>query len=187
MELTGGRIVLREFTEQDAGALLAIHADPRVLRYYDAEVGTPAHARMLVGLFIQWAHENPRVNFQLAIMEAKTSTVLGSCGIRTSGRPKGQADFGIGIDANYWERGLAREAARLILGFGFSELDLREVRGVAVSQNEGVTKFATRLGFTRGIPRHGESWMTERGWDAVDWVMTREAWERQAAAEAAPI
>jgi RimJ/RimL family protein N-acetyltransferase len=179
MELSEGRILLREFAEKDVSALLAIHADPRVLRYYDPEVGTPEHARMLVGLFIRWAHENPRDNFQLAIVDPKTSTVLGSCGIRRKGRPKGQADFGIGLDANYWGRGLAAEAARLILGFGFLELDLQEVRGVAVSQNEGVTKFAGRIGFTRGTPRPGESWMTERGWDAVDWVMTREAWERQ--------
>jgi ribosomal-protein-alanine N-acetyltransferase len=179
MELTGGRIVLREFIEKDVCALLAIHSDPRVLRYYDPEVGTLEHARMLVGLFIRWASESPRDNFQLAIVDLTTSNVLGSGGIRRKGCPKGQADFGIGIDANCWGRGLAREAAQLILGFGFSELDLHVVRGVAVSQNEGVTKFASRLGFTRGIPRGGELWMTERGWDAVEWVMTREAWKRR--------
>src|SRR5262245_49625015 len=130
MELSGRRTLLREFTEEDVGTLQVIHGDPRVLRYYDPEVGTPEHARMLVGLFIQWAYENPRDNFQLAIVDPKSSTLLGSCGIRRKGRPKGQADFGIGIDASCWGRGLALEAARLILGFGFAELDLQDVRGV---------------------------------------------------------
>src|SRR5262245_438258 len=179
MELSGERILLREFVEEDAAALFAIHSDPRVLRYYAPEVGTPAHARMLVGLFIEWAREHPRENFQLAIVDAKTSTLLGSCGIRMKSCPKGLGEFGIGIDANSWGRGLALEAAQMILRFGFAELDLREIRGVAVSANESVTKFATRLGFTRGIPHQGESWMTERGWRAVDWVMTRKVWEER--------
>ena len=59
MELAGERILLREFAARDVGALLAVHSDPRVLRYYAPEVGTPEHAEMLVGIFSGWAHENP--------------------------------------------------------------------------------------------------------------------------------
>src|SRR5262245_10488863 len=108
MELIGKRIVLRDFTEADVCVLQAIHSDPRVLRYYDPEVGTVAHARMLVDLFIQWATESPRDNFQLGITSRETGTLFGSCGIRTKGCTKGQAEFGIGIDADCWGRGLAR-------------------------------------------------------------------------------
>lgn len=179
MELTEGRILLREFTEEDVGGLLAIHSDPRVLRYYPPELGTQEHAQMLVGMFIRWANEYPRGNFQFAIVDRPANALLGSCGIRRKGCPPGQAEFGIGIDANSWGKGIAREAARIILRFGFAELDLHEVRSVTVSQNESVTKFVRRLGFTPGIPRRGEPWMAARDWTALDWVMTRETWMRQ--------
>lgn len=180
MELTEGRILLREFVERDVSALLAIHADPRVLRYYAPELATHEHARMLVDMFINWANENPRANFQVAIVDRNSNSLLGSCGVRRKGCGEGQAEFGIGIDANWWGRGLAQEAAKLILRFGFTELGLREIRGVAVSENEAVKRFASRLGFSSGVPREGEPWMAERGWKATDWVMTREAWEKQA-------
>ena len=177
MELTGDRILLREFGEGDVGGLLAIHSDPRVLRYYAPEVGTPEHARRLVEMFIRWASESPRQNFQFAIVDLKTSALLGSCGIRKESCPPDQAEFGIGIGADWWGKGIAQEAARTILRFGFSELALREVHGVAVSENEAVTKFVGRLGFKPGTPRRGDAWMAERGWSAVDWVITRETWE----------
>jgi ribosomal-protein-alanine N-acetyltransferase len=180
VELTEGRVLLREFVDEDVGALLAIHADPRLLRYYTPELGTRDHARMLVDMFIKWANEQPRHNFQLAIVDRASNTLLGSCGVRRKGCLEGQAEFGIGIDANWWGRGIAREAATLILRFGFTELALREIRGVAVSENEAVTRFVSRLGFSSTGPREGESWMAERGWKAMDWVMTRETWEKQA-------
>jgi RimJ/RimL family protein N-acetyltransferase len=75
---------------------------------------------------------------------------------------------------------MAQEAAKLILRFGFTELDLRKIRGVAVSENEAVNRFASRLGFSSRVPREGEPWMLERGWTATDWVMTRETWENRA-------
>ena len=180
MELTDERIRLREFLEEDVSALMGIHADPRLFRYYSPELATYEHARMLVDMFINWARENPRDNFQLAIVDRNSNVLLGSCGVRRKGCGEGQAEFGIGIDANWWGRGIAQEAAKLILRFGFTELDLREIRGVSVSENEAVRRFASRLGFCSGVAREGEPWMVERGWKATDWVMTREAWENQA-------
>lgn len=180
MELRGERILLREFVDSDVAALLAVHSDSRVLRYDAPEVGTPEHARMLVNTFIRWANESPRQNFQLAIVDLETNALLGSCGIRRKGCPPDQAEFGIGIAADWWGRGIAQEAARTILSFGFSELDLDEVHGVAVSENEAVTKFVGRLGFNRGTSRRGDAWIAARGWSAVDWVITRETWERLA-------
>ena len=180
MEMRSGRILLRDFTETDVDALFAAHSDPRVMRYYAPEVGTVENAQMLVDLFIRWANESPRRNFQLAIVHAQTVSLIGSCGIRSKDCHSGHAEFGIGIHPEYWGRGLAQEAAKAMLGFGFSELNLAEIRGIAVSQNEAVAKFVRRLGFTPGIPRAGDQWMTQRGWSAVDWTLSRETWEHLA-------
>jgi RimJ/RimL family protein N-acetyltransferase len=173
MELRSERILLRDFAETDVGALYAIHSHPRVLRFYAPEIGTLQHAQMLVDTFIGWAHESPRRNFQFAIVEPSTNALLGSCGIRSK-------EFGIGIHPDWWGKGIAQEAARTILRFGFLELNLNEIHGVSVSQNEAVSKFVRRLGFIPGAPRQGDTWMSERGWSAVDWVITREKWEQHA-------
>jgi RimJ/RimL family protein N-acetyltransferase len=177
VELTGKQIKLREFLASDVDALLAIHSNPRLLRYYSPELGTPEFTKTLVDNFIGWAGESPRQNFQLAIVDLKTNRLLGSCGIRRKDCPPGQAEFGIGIDADYWGKGIGREAAQLLLRFAFAELDLREVYGIAVSENEAVAKFVRRLGFAPGMHRQGGAWMQEKGWSAMDWRLTREAWQ----------
>jgi [ribosomal protein S5]-alanine N-acetyltransferase len=153
VERTGERVLLREFAARDVDALLAVHADPRVMRYYDPEVGTREHAGALVTMSIDWANESPRLNFQLAIIDPASSRLV------------------VG-------QGLAQEAARLILHFCFAELALQTIRGVTLAENDGVTRFVTRLGFTPGAPRPGDAWTASRGWSARDWSMTREAWEK---------
>jgi len=177
MELRGERLLLREFLASDVDAFHAVHADPKVLRYYASEVGTREHATALVEMFIGWASEHPRQNFQLAIVDSDTARLLGSCGIRTKGCRPGEAEFGIGIGSEWWGRGVAQEAATLILNFGFFELAVKIVRGVAVAENDAVSTFAARLGFTPGPSRSGDSWMTDRGWSARDWSLSRDSWE----------
>jgi len=183
MELAGKRIWLREFTTADIGALFTIHSDSQVLRYYPPEVGTPEHAQMLVEMFIRWAAENPRQNFQFAIVDLATKELLGSCGIRREGCLAGQGEFGMGIGRDWWGKGIAREAANIVLSFGFSELKLDEIRAVAVFENEAVTKFLQRLGFSPGMRRRGDSWMMEKGLSAIEWRMTRGAWEDLASSQ----
>jgi ribosomal-protein-alanine N-acetyltransferase len=176
MQLKGQRVVLREFEHGDATVLAAIHSDPRVMRYYAPEVATLEHAQMLVARFIEWANENPRRNFQLAIADAATAELLGSCGVRSAQCPPGKAEFGVGIGSSAWGKGIAHEAVRLLFDFAFAELALHEIYGVAVAENEAVTKFAQRLGLVQRPARHNEAWMSERNWNAVEWVITRAAW-----------
>jgi [ribosomal protein S5]-alanine N-acetyltransferase len=181
MQLHGGKLLLlRDFEASDGNAFMAIHSDPRMLRYYAPGLWTTEHGRMLVQSFIRWANEAPRENYQLAIVHVETDELLGSCGVRKKGYPKGQAEFGIGIAPKWWGKGIAQEAARAILGFGFGELNLREIHGESVSVNRDAAKLVQRLGFTSSGSRPAESWMADRGWSAVDWVLTHDTWKRLA-------
>lgn len=118
MQLTGQRILLREFSDTDVVALTAIHADPRALRYYAPEVGTLEHTQMLVELFVQWANENPRDNFQLAIVDRETDALVGSCGVRRKGCSAGRAEFGIGIGSVWWGKGSRTKPRESSWGLG---------------------------------------------------------------------
>jgi [ribosomal protein S5]-alanine N-acetyltransferase len=176
MQLQGQRILLREFRDDDVDALEAIHSDPRAMRYYAPEVATRAHAQMLVTKFIGWANESPRRNYQLAIVTADTGELLGSCGVRSKDCAPGKAEFGIGIGSSSWGKGIAHEAARLIISFAFSELGLDEVYGVAVAENEAVAKFARRLGLAPRPAAQRDAWMRELNFNATEWVIGRDAW-----------
>jgi len=175
VEFFTGRLLLREFSTDDAAAFAAYQADPRNLEFYSEDQAEPTHARELLRLFVQWAEERPRRNYQLAIAErVMPRTVIGSCGLRTEGLTEGAAEFGIELAPQHWGRGYAAEAARALLAFGFDELRLHEVLGESVSANVRVARLMARLGFTAAGTQPGAAWMQERGWAYVEWQLRRD-------------
>jgi [ribosomal protein S5]-alanine N-acetyltransferase len=180
MELTGERIVLRDFREEDAAAFAAVLGDPRHQEFYGPGEGGPDHALKLVETFVTWAAERPRRNYQLAVVLRQSGELLGSCGLRGHGRKEGEAEFGLGLAADSWGRGYGREAACLLLGFGFRELGLQQVVGISVTENSRVSRLVQGLGFERASSPPGTPWMTERGWTYTEWRLTAERWENRA-------
>ena len=172
------RLLLREFTNEDAQAFFAYHADPRSAEFYAPEEAAPDHARELLLVFIRWASEQPRRNYQLALAELRTPRELvGCCGLRLEGLGAGTAAFGVELAPDCWGRGYASEAARALLGFGFRELKLAAVRGVSISANVRVAALAQRIGLVEVGMRPGSAWMRARGWNHIEWQVTRERWE----------
>ena len=178
MEIMTERLFLREFTEDDAPAFLAYQADARYAEFCAPDGAGPDHARQLLRLFIAWALERPRRNYQLALAELRNRReLLGNCGLRLEGLPAGTAEFGLELSAESWGHGYATEAARALLGFGFRELKLDEVRGVSVSANVRVVALANRIGLVEIGTRPGPAWMRPRGWSQTEWQLTRRRWE----------
>lgn len=180
MELLGERIVLREHTGEDGVALAAYQGDPRYLQLSPPEADLPVHAQGLVDRFVAWARERPRRNYQLAITHRGTGLLIGSCGLRGAGMAAGSAEFGLELAPDWWGRGLATEASRILLRFGFETLALEEILGVAVSENTRVARLVRELGFVERGTRAGDAWMQARGWSFTEWLLTREAWARAA-------
>ena len=177
MEIATERCLLREFTEADAPAFLAYQADPRYAEFYAHEEATPEHSRALLRLFQEWGSEQPRRNYQLAIAKRRDPRqLLGCCGLRQEGSVAGTAELGLELAAWSWGQGYATEAARALLGFGFVELRLEEVRSVSVSANARVVALARRIGLTKTGTRPGSAWMRARGWEYTEWRLTRAEW-----------
>jgi [ribosomal protein S5]-alanine N-acetyltransferase len=178
VEIMTERLLLREFIVDDAPAFLAYHADPRQAEFYGPEEASPEHARELLRLFCTWASELPRHNYQLAIADLRDPRqLLGCCGLRRKGMGAGTAEFGLELVAASWGRGYATEAARALLGFGFRELRLEEVRSESVSANARVVALAQRIGLLEVGTRPGPAWMSARGWHYIEWLLTRGRWE----------
>ena len=177
MRLFGDRIELREYVGDDWPAVASYQADPRYLTFIEpGEVSADA-ARRLVDMFIAWAAEEPRRDYQLAIVERSSGALLGSCGLRAGKLPAGVAEFGIELSPDWWGRGIGGEASRLMLDFGFRTLGLTQVQAVSVSGNERIAGLLRKLGFAEAGRRPGEEWMREKGWVFVEWVIGREGWE----------
>jgi len=181
MEITTDRLLLREVVEADVAALVAYQTDPRSAEFQADAV--PDFARKLVGHFRLWAVELPRRNYQLAVaLRERPRELIGCCGVRGERLESGSAEFGIELDPRWWGRGVASEASRAILGFGFRELGLEEVRALSVTENSRLSHLVSKLGFSVLDRRPGPDWMAVRGWSQTEWQLRREQWKALEAA-----
>jgi RimJ/RimL family protein N-acetyltransferase len=175
------RLRLREFVSEDWQATLAYQSDPLYLRYYPWNERTTIDARSLVEMFCDWQAERPRTRFQLALELKETSLLIGNCGIRINNITFGEADIGYEIDSRYWGRGLATEAAREILRFGFVELGLHRIWAVAVADNLGSTRVMEKLGMRLEAREREKEWIKGRWYDSVTYAILDHEWEEAGA------
>jgi [ribosomal protein S5]-alanine N-acetyltransferase len=149
MRLDTDRLVLREFHEDDAHAVLAYQRTPEYQRLRKRASYTVEEATAFVATFISWQSERPRQRFQLAISLKSDSRLIGTCGIRIQRAAEGEATIGYELDPAYWGHGYATEAAMRMLAFGFSELGLQRVVAWCHMDNGAPIHIMEKIGFRR--------------------------------------
>jgi len=85
-----------------------------------------------------------------AITHPDDGRVVGTLGFNFLFPPEQKmADFGYGLSPECWGTGMFGAAARLVLGFGFDQLDLDRVQVMTPAENVASVKAVERLGFRR--------------------------------------
>ncbi|MBD1914695.1 MULTISPECIES: GNAT family N-acetyltransferase [Cyanophyceae] len=183
MEIVTRRFLLRDFVELDRPSFLDYQADPRSQTFYEPSDANAEQAKRLFDTFLSWATDRPRTNYQLAIVQQqKPKALVGCCGLRGARCPAGEMQLGIELAPNYWGRyAYAIEVGRALLNFGFQELKLDVISGSTVSANKRIARLAEWVGAEVVAIRSGSPWMSKRGWNEVDWRITKEQWERRIA------
>ena len=178
MRLAAGRFLLRDFVEADRNTFAAYQSDARYRALHDiGEDESNVAANRLFDLFLDWASQTPRRNFQLGIFDVAGGTLCGCIGLRTADAPPRTAIFGLELAPDHWGRyRLAIDAAAALIAFGCSELDLDCIAGSTASGNRRIERLARWFGAEVGASRPGHPWMARRGWQEVDWSLSRAAW-----------
>jgi ribosomal-protein-alanine N-acetyltransferase len=78
-----------------------------------------------------------------------TGRIIGSVSLFDWDRYHRHAGIGYDLARAYWGQGIAREAIRAVLGFGFEHLALRRIEIWTSAANERSLRLAERLGFER--------------------------------------
>jgi ribosomal-protein-alanine N-acetyltransferase len=171
------RIILRDFEESDREAFLKYQTDPRYLRLYDYGSGTD-RPNELFDQFLKWQSEEPRQNIQLGIVERASGGLLGCAGLRKS--DDDVAVLGLELAPEEWGRfRIALDVSASLVRYGFGTLGLKAIIGDTASGNRRVTKLARWFGAEIVGRRQGPDWMKARGWEEVEWEITKQRWEEK--------
>ena len=138
------RLLLREFTMDDAKLVFELNNDPDVIQYTGDPVRNEAHAleileKTIIPQYIlynhgRWAvHTKPELEF------------IGWCGLKFRAE-RNEIDLGYRFQKKAWGRGYATEAAYASLRYGFDKLLVRRIVGRAMPQNIASIKVLEKLG-----------------------------------------
>ena len=182
MLLQTERLILREFVAGDWPDLLAYKSDPRYLRFNPEREGSEARAREFVVMWLEQQAQLPRTQFQLAITQRllpgteRSGRPIGNCGIRMKSPEASEADIGYELAPAYWGQGLATEAARAMVAFGFETLRLHRIWSHCIAENFASARVLEKLGMRlEGRLRENE-WMKGRWWDTLLYAALEHEW-----------
>jgi ribosomal-protein-alanine N-acetyltransferase len=127
----------------DAESMFALNADPEVMRYVpDSAFASVDEARAFL---VQYQDVYRSDGFaRWAAIETATSTWLGWCGLRR--QTDGQVDLGYRYLRRFWGHGLATEAARACVEFGFRTLGLERIIARAEPDNVASVRVLAKIG-----------------------------------------
>ncbi|GAA4575657.1 GNAT family protein [Micromonospora coerulea] len=176
--LTGDRVLLRPFVDDDVAAFQAALADPEVVRL----TGSPAGEAVDPGRLRAWyGTRNAQPDrLDLAVVDRATGACVGevvlnewdghnrSCNFRTLIGPAGR------------DRGLGTEAVRLVVGYGFDRLELHRISLEVFAVNPRARRVYEKVGFVaegvlRQVLRDGDDWVdaTVMSILAPEWALHR--------------
>ena len=154
--LAGERTVLRELDLADSDDLFAFRSDPEVQRYNSAPMQDPAEASALIDeLRAEYAAQQA---VYWAVTLRGDSRVLGLMGLAAWEKYHCRAEIGYDLRRDQWGRGIATDAVRAILTFGFTRLDLHRVEAQTIADNHASVRLLQRLGFQLEGVRREYSW-----------------------------
>jgi len=138
------RLLLREITLDDTEALFKLHADPAVQKY----TGEPVVKSMYE---MEQAVEGRIVDYKKygygrwATILKSGNQFVGWAGLAYL--PEfDEVDLGYRFSPEYWGLGIATEASRAILDYGFDSLQLGRIIAIALQENKASIRVMEKVG-----------------------------------------
>jgi RimJ/RimL family protein N-acetyltransferase len=143
------RIILRTWRASDRAAFAAMSADPRVMAHLSPLDGEEA----ITAYLERNALHQARHGFSRWVMEERdTGAFAGVAGLRVvdfTAHFTPAVEIAWRMPVAFWGKGLATEAARACIEYGFNALKLREIVAITTSGNLRSRALMLRLGMTQ--------------------------------------
>jgi RimJ/RimL family protein N-acetyltransferase len=164
------RLLLRPFTAEDLEDYARlIFADAEVMRYLPQRDLAPHEraARTLTVFAEHWAQHGFGA---WAVTDKITGNFMGHCGLGPVPEA-GEVEVLYSLGQAYWGRGIATEAARASVRFGFETANLARLIALAVPENIASRRVMEHLGFVHEKDTH------YFGLDLVQYALERERFQ----------
>jgi RimJ/RimL family protein N-acetyltransferase len=172
--LTGQLVTLAAVnSDADAGIIARWSNDSQFWRLAHTDPALPVLPKSVK----QKLEDEPIERTRFAIRTMVEDRLIGLIGLYTIFQPQREAFMGIQIgERDYWGKGFGTDALRVLLRYGFDELNLQRVSLSVLEGNERAMRSYEKCGF-RYEGRERQVWTYDsRRWDEIYMGLLREEW-----------
>ncbi|MEC0122973.1 GNAT family N-acetyltransferase [Paenibacillus pabuli] len=143
--LSTERLVLRSLRESDYSTLSELFSDPEVIRYVNrGSQPTPIRARRLLNQIRSSSAKLDSLHY--GICWKGSEQIMGITSFQHWNDQNGTAQIGYILDRSCWGKGVATEAVHRLIGFGFTELNLRKMEARCYDANVSSERVLIKCG-----------------------------------------
>jgi len=161
------RLRLRPLELTDEDDVFVYQSDPEIVRYIPWPVRTREQVREAL---LKYAGRTRMTETGDGILHAivwkATGKVIGQTNLSIASREDGHGEFGYVVSGAFAGRGIATEASRAVLDYGFTTLGLHRLTARLDARNHASARVLEKLGLRR------EAMFVENEWFKGEWTST---------------
>ena len=154
--LKGNHVILRPVRRADISYFLKWFNDPEVIQYLGLYLPMTEMAEEKYIEELGTTRARTDTPFVIEVIEGGSTRPIGNCGLNGINPKDHSATFGIAIgEKDCWSKGYGTEATRLLINYGFQQLNLHRISSSALAFNERSIRLHKKVGFREeGRLRH---------------------------------
>ncbi|MFO1445104.1 GNAT family N-acetyltransferase [Bacillus sp. Bva_UNVM-123] len=142
------RLILRQVTKDDASSILKYLSDTDVMKYFGLEPFKSIDEALDEISWYQTIFEN-ETGIRWGITLKDQDEVIGSCGFLNMVSQHFRSEIGFELSREHWGKGIAGEALKAVLTYGFEQMNLQRIEALIEPPNIPSQKLVERQGFRR--------------------------------------
>lgn len=177
--LNGERVILRPFKEKhDKPLFKKWLSDPEVTDGFAMEEeDIKKSIEDLEAKKIRWPKEI--IFFTIEAKKSDDNITIGSCKICAIKPKNRSAEITIIIgEKEYRSKGYGAEAVKLLIDYGFNQLNLNRIGSSVFERNHRSLKMTKKIGFKKEGRTRKDTFYKDRFWDTVNFGLLKEEWEK---------
>lgn len=176
--LKGEKVGLRPVGRSDISNFLKWFNDPEVIQYLSMYLPMTEMAEEKYIEELSTTRAGTVAHFVIEVIKGESAVPVGTVGLHGINNKDHNTTFGIAIgDKDYWNKGYGTEAARLLIDYGFEQLNLHRIHSFALSFNERSIRMHKRVGFTEEGRQREAMFKNGEYCDYVIFGMLRDEWK----------
>jgi [ribosomal protein S5]-alanine N-acetyltransferase len=177
--LIGKSIFLRELEESDWREVHEYASQEAVSRFQPWGPNTEEETVVFVQQALEDNKKKTRTRFMFAVISKEEGNLIGAGELNIRDSYNQAGEIGYILNPNSWGKGIGTEVAKLLIQFGFGELDLHRIYATCAPGNAASYKVLEKAGLQReGIMR--QHLKLKNGWrDSMLYAILRSEWNEK--------